>query len=153
MTWLEAAVEEFDRTGFKDGDLISKDWLIFALQVPTKGEDVDKIMFMFMNRFIAFRDYLLLGRKIAIENVRGKGYRIVPPNEQAQLAADEALKLIRKGLTKGETIAANTRVNELTNDEAARHTDMQIKLAGLAQMMGRQKKDILGMAQKHLTNG
>ena len=146
--WLEFAVQEYDTTAYKDGDLLSKQWLLFALQIPAKMDSTEDMMFLFLNRFEAFREYMLIQRKIALENVRGRGYRVVPPGEQARLAADEALKLIRRGLNKGNKILANTRVHMLTNDEASRHTDAQIKLAGLQQMLGRQKTDLLKLTTK-----
>lgn len=146
-TWLENAVEQWDKARYKDGDLVSHDWMKFALLIPSPSQDLSAtdVQFMVLTRVEALKQYLLNERKIAMESIRGRGYRVVPPEEQASFAVDEGLRFIRKGLGRANSILTNTRVEQLTNEEAARHTDMQIKMAGLAQMLGRQKKDILAM--------
>lgn len=135
-------MEKFDATNHQDGDLLSLEWLKDTLQVPTTGEERDK-QFAFMSRFGTFKDYLLTQRKVALENVRGRGYRIVPPAEQADFAVDTALKHIRKGLAAGSSLLTHTRTHMLTNEQQSSHVDKQIKLAGLQQMLGRQNKDLL----------
>ncbi len=141
-TWFEQAVDAFDNTDHKDGDLLSLEWLKEILQVPTTGEEREK-QFIFMSRFGAFKDYLLTQRKVALENIRGRGYRIVPPDEQADFAVEVALKHIRKGLHAGSALLTHVRTHLLTNEQQASHVDRQIKLAGLRQMLGRQNKDLL----------
>ena len=145
-SWLERAVAEYDAKRFVDGDLISHDWIYWALDIPpvnarTSSKDAQ---FVLLSRFDAFRDYMLIQRKICFQNVRGQGYRVVPPGEQAQVAAEEAMRLIRRGLEKGDKILTHARVNEMTQEETLRHTNAQIKIGGLKQMLGRQRKDILG---------
>lgn len=145
-SWLERAVSEYDTKKFADGDLISHDWIYYALDIPpvnsrTSARDAQ---FVLLSRFDAFRDYMLVQRKICFQNVRGQGYRVVPPGEQAQVAAEEAMRLIRRGLDKGDKILTHARTEKMTQEEANRHTSAQIKVGGLRQMIGRQRKDILG---------
>ena len=99
----------------------------------------------------AFRDWLLVERKIALQNVRGEGYRIVPPSEQAQVAAEEAMRLVRKGLEKGDRLMTHARFDQMEADEKRRHTDAHIRLSGIGEMMTRQKKDMFKLfRQKQL---
>lgn len=144
-SWLDRAVAEYDNKKFVDGDLLSHDWIHWALDIPAvnSGMTAKEAQFILLSRFDAFRDYMLIQRKICFQNVRGQGYRVVPPGEQAQVAAEEAMRLIRRGLEKGDKILTHARVNEMTQEEALRHTNAQIKIGGLQQMLGRQRKDIL----------
>lgn len=144
--WLERAVSEYDTKKYADGDLVSHDWILWALDIPPVNSAVSakEAQFVLLSRFDAFRDYMLIQRKICLQNVRGQGYRVVPPGEQAQVAAEEALRLIRRGLDKGDKILTHARVEKMTTEEANRHTSAQIKIGGLRQMVGRQRKDILG---------
>lgn len=144
--WLERAVSEYDAKKFADGDLVSHDWIYWALDIPPVNArtSAKEAQFVLLSRFDAFRDYMLIQRKICLQNVRGQGYRVVPPGEQAQVAAEEALRLIRRGLDKGDKILTHARVEKMTTEEANRHTSAQIKIGGLRQMVGRQRKDILG---------
>ena len=139
--WLSHALAEYDSTGFQDGQILTKDWLLFALEVPSAEAQT----FTFFNKFEAFRKHLLLERKIALDNVWGHGYRIVPPNEQAEVAATTALNGIRRGLNRANVLMENTRLDQLTNEEKSRHLDTQVKLSGLKSLLNRQKKDILAM--------
>ena len=152
--WLERAIVEFDEKRFKDGDILSHDWIHWALDIPPFSSTLTQkdVQFILLQRFDAFRDYLLIQRKIWLQNVRGSGYRVVPPNEQAQVAAEEAMRLIRRGLDKGDRILTHTRFSEMTNEEAARHTNTHIRISGLQQMVSKQRTDILASFGPKLLN-
>ena len=143
-SWLQRASMMFDRDTHQDGDMLSHSWIRFALDVPEpkKLADVEDIQWMMLTRFDAFRDWLLIDRKIALQSVRGQGYRIIPPSEQARIAVEEAMKMVKKGLEKGDKLMVNTRTSELSSDEAKLHTDAHIRLCGIGDMMRRQKKDV-----------
>lgn len=143
-SWLERAITEFDAAGFRDGDLLSRDWLTYALDIPparTLKEAAD-IQWMTLNRVEAFKELMLVERKIALRTERGHGYRVLPPADQAEHAAREAMGLMLKGMEKGAKIMRNTRTELLTDTEKRRHTDTEIRLAGISQMMRRQRKDV-----------
>lgn len=78
--WLQNAIDQFDKGAFKDGDMLSHDWIRWALQIPAAStvSDVTEIQFMVLQRFDAFRDYMLVTRKVALQSVWSKGYWIVP---------------------------------------------------------------------------
>ena len=143
-TWLARAISAFDKDARKDGDLLTHEWIKWALDIPApvNMEQATEQQWLLLTRLDAFRDYLLVDRKIALQNVRGEGYRIVPPSEQAQVAAEQAMKLVKKGLDHGDKLMTHTRTNELSTDEQKRHTDAHLRLCGIKDMVRRQKKDV-----------
>lgn len=151
--WLRHALDEFDNGNFQDGDLLSHSWLEYALKIPTAQHlhQVKQIQFTLLNRLDTFRDHLLIMNKIALENVRGQGYRIVPPNEQAEHAARTALNQVIRGLRTGTKIMLNTRLQGLTSDERTRHLDAETRLAGMVQMVNSQRKSVFQAFNPKLT--
>lgn len=95
-----------------------------------------------VTRVEQFREYLLVEKQTALRNVRGRGYLIVPPHEQARYAAEVAMGLVQKGLQKGSRLLNHTRLSELDNDELQRHTDTQVRLSGIGSMMNKQRRDV-----------
>jgi len=143
-SWLQHAIDEFNKIKYSDGDLLSHQWLEWALKlpIPTDLSEVQECQFTAMNRIDAFRAYLLTNRKIALQNIKGKGYRIVPPREQAEFAAKTALAQIVKGLNNGTKIMTHTRYRSLTSDEKTRHTNAEVRLAGIGQIIKNQRKSV-----------
>ena len=95
-----------------------------------------------MGRVEAFKDWLLENRNIAIKSVRGQGYYIVPPRDQARVACQESMKMVSKGLRKGHRMLQHTRIDQLNDDEKRRHTDAEVRMSGITGMIKRQKKDV-----------
>lgn len=145
--WLSKALKVFDLDGKRDGDILSHDWIKYALDIPsaTTLDEADTIQWMTLTRVEQFKDYMLTERKIAVQSVRGRGYLIVPPSDQAYYGATEAMRLVKKGLDKGGKILNHTRLDQLDTDERRRHTDAQIRISGIGDMMRRQRKDVLSL--------
>lgn len=142
--WLDRAIKMYDKEIRADGDMLSHDWIKFALDIraPRTLADVEESQWVLLTRIDAFRDYLLVDRKVALQNVRGQGYRIVPPAEQARVAVEESMRLVKKGLEKGDKLMTNTRISALTPDEQKRHTDAHLRLCGINDLMRRGRKDV-----------
>lgn len=142
--WLQNAINEYDQGNHKDGDILSHDWIKHALQIPTARNlgEVEQIQWLMLTRIEAFKDWLLVERLTCIKSVRGKGYWIVPPGDQAQVAAEEAMRMVSKGLQKGSKIASHARLADMDDHAKKRHTDTQVRLSGLGDMMRRQKRDV-----------
>jgi hypothetical protein len=143
--WLEKACGMYDSGNQKDGDILSHDWLRFALDIPKPKNlgEAEEVQWLALARIEAFKEWLLVERKTALKSVRGKGYWIVPPEEQAQVAAEEAMKLVQKGLERGSRMMEHARTELMDNDSRKRHTDAQVRLLGVGQMMKGQKRDVL----------
>lgn len=144
-TIAQRAVERFEADGFEDGDVLSMDWILWALDIKTPHslDAVQEQRLLLLDRLDVFRNILLREKKIALQNLCGGGYRVVPPDEQAQYAATEGLKLVKKGISKARSLIENTRIDRLTNDERRRHTDAAIKIAALDGMMRKGRRDVL----------
>lgn len=141
---LEGAVQAFFDKGFKDGEVVSREWLLWALDIPAARSvaQVTEIQWMLMERIEQLKSVLLHEHQILLANVRGKGYLVVPPQDQAKYAVSVSLKEVRKALSKGRDMLENTRVSELSNHERQRHADAHVKLSAIGEMFGRQKRDI-----------
>lgn len=98
--WREA-IKIFMADGFAAGDVVSFEWLYehFLIARPigtTSLADAQKAELQFLSQFKSFEDALLTEHQIALSNVRGVGYRIVPAAEQTRWA-DPVASLIRSG--------------------------------------------------------
>ena len=137
---LSKVLQEFKNEGFKDGDLISHDWLHYALEI--NSAEAAKEPFLILERVESFKNELLTSQHIALQNVRGKGYRIVPASEQARFAAEQAAHYISKGLIKAQTLLDHTRKDNLTTAELKRHTDTEVRMSALAGMIAKGRRDV-----------
>lgn len=149
MEWsLRQSVDSFMEEGFEDGDLVSHDWLRWALAINDQA--VKENEFVVLERMEAIKSTLLKEHRIALQNVRGKGYRVVPPAEQARYAAEEASRHIRKGVKKADELMRHTRMEALDHDERKRHTDAEARMASLHGMMSRGQRDVFKLFQPAL---
>ena len=148
--WLERAIDLFDTDQHKDGDILSHDWIKYALDIPTAKtvEDFERIQWVLLSRVEAFKDWMLVNRSTALQSVRGKGYYVVPPNEQARFAAEEAMKHVKKGLQQADKVLTYARLADMDDDSRKRHTDTHVRLSGIGQLMKRQRKDVFALFKK-----
>ena len=146
-SWLQRGIDMFDADGHKDGDILSHDWIKYALDIPVPRtvDECEQIQWILLNRVESFKDWMLLNRKTALQSVRGKGYYVVPPSEQARFAAEEAMKHVRKGLQQADKVLTHARLADMSDDERRRHTDTQVRLSGIGQLMKRQRKDVFAL--------
>lgn len=130
------AIEQFAEDNFADGDIISHDWLSWALELPQPETVADfrRCQFVALSRIDDFRDRLLVTNKIALRNVRSEGYRVVPASEQAKYAVEVAAAHIEKGLSKGRRILEHTRMSRLSYGEKRAHNDTAAKMDSLRRM-------------------
>ncbi|HEY0287171.1 MAG TPA: hypothetical protein VGC62_09200 [Pseudomonas sp.] len=141
---LEKAIEQFLADKFTDGQLISHDWLTWALNLPKPktAKEMVNCQFVILDRVEQFKEALLTQHQIYIVSVRGKGYRIVPPSDQAFIAIDTAMRGVRREFSKCQEVMKHTRVAELDAEQAKRHTDAQVKVSALSGLMGKGKREV-----------
>lgn len=144
---LDRAIEQFKADKFADGQLISHEWLTWALNLPKPktAQEMVNCQFVILDRVEQFKEALLTEHKIYIVSVRGKGYRIVPPSDQAFIAIDTAMRGVRREFSKCEEVMKHTRIGELDTDQAKRHTDAQIKVSALSGMIGKGKREVFSL--------
>lgn len=147
--WLQRAIDKFNEEPRPDGDVLTNEWLVWALDVPapkTLAEYKDH-SFTLMSRVEAFKDWLMTERKIVLRNVRGTGYQIVPPSEQALFAAETWVKAIEKGAKKSIAYLTNARTEDLTAEERKRHIDTEIRIRGASDILTKEKRNVFLMFQ------
>lgn len=147
-TWsLDKALELFFADKFADGQLISHAWLEWALNLPKPktAQEMVNCQFVILDRVEQFKEALLTKHQIYIVSVRGQGYRIVPPSDQAFIAVDNAMRGVRREFNKCQEVMKNTRFAELDTDQAKRHTDVQVKVSALTGMVGKAKREVFSL--------
>lgn len=147
-TWsLDKALELFFADKFADGQLISHAWLEWALNLPKPktAQEMVNCQFVILDRVEQFKEALLTKHQIYVVSVRGQGYRIVPPSDQAFIAVDNAMRGVRRELNKCQEVMKNTRFSELDTDQSKRHTDAQVKVSALTGMVGKAKREVFGL--------
>lgn len=121
---------------FTYGDVIPNEWLsdVFNLKLPTYGskKQFDKYAFEFMGMLDGVKKFLLEEHKMYLRNVRGKGYLIVLPKQQSDVAVDILKRSISTEITKA--FKAITNVNEalLTNDDILKRDLNHGRVAAIA---------------------
>jgi hypothetical protein len=106
---------------FNYGDVVTNEWLAdnFKLRLPTYGskKQFEAYAFEFLGMLEGVKKSLLEDHKMYLTNVRGKGYLIVMPNRQSDVAVDKLKKSLSTEINKA--FRAITNVNEalLTNED------------------------------------
>lgn len=95
----------------KPGDIISYDSLGSILRFDSVKERT-KIQ----QAVAQAAKKLLVTRKIALESVRGTGYRVVNPNEHVRLSRKQQSKAF-KAISKGTAVVTNVDMTSLTENE------------------------------------
>lgn len=140
---VKDVVDALLEDAFADGDLISHEWLRSNLGITKSLINADP--FILLSRVEELKSVLLKDHGIALQNVRGQGYRIVPPAEQAEYAAKEASRYIQKGLLRAKDLLENTRTAALDSAERKRHTDTSLRMAALSNLVSRRKRDVFSL--------
>jgi hypothetical protein len=129
--WRQAVQDALQ--AFTYGDTIPMEWLdkAFDIQYPKTGtrEDYKAISFQFLTAMDRFREDLLTKHKMALRNVRGVGYEIIPPGEHAIMARAQFLALMRKAFDVAESLLENTDFGRLTQEEIQRSRTEEAKIA------------------------
>ena len=141
---VKEAVKKFLDSDFSDGEIVSMHWLKEFLDIKeaTKIEQVTDFQWELLTKMEMFKDELLNKHQIALKNVRGSGYMIVPPGQQALYAAEIGIKTFNKGMKKTEKLLDNVRLAQMDNDEKRILTDAQVKFSALKGMLNKQRISI-----------
>lgn len=137
--WLAAAEEVAENCAY--GDLLTKEWLTeaFGLQQPEFGtvEDFERHKLEFMQCMDQFSRQLLEEHNLALQNVWGQGYRIVPPSEQVDVAWKAAMQGVRRELRKLGSQLRHIRYDELELSEQKKRDDASSRLSQINGFMRR----------------
>lgn len=149
------ALTAFDNTGFIYGDLITHEWLDYELKIPVvnwdnieqQNEDelkkeLKRIEFIRLRRIELFKYELLVTQQIAVESIKGEGYRLVHPNDQAMFALQESMRQIQNAIKKGHMTLKFARLEEMEQENRQRHIDSDVKMAALNQLIRKERRDV-----------
>jgi hypothetical protein len=121
--------------GYQYGDFVEHEWLFEQLKIerPKVGtqEQFQKVQFQFLNDVESIKEELLTEHQIYLDNSRGKGYRVVNPNDQSDVAWGKLRKGFRKLFMAAEKALVNVNHNMLSDD--ARRSNSN-KLANLSSL-------------------
>lgn len=132
--WAEAAKQA--AMLFSYGDLIPHDWLFDALDIrppkePFTIEQHRKYAFELLRRVDGFRSVMLTEYQWYLSNVRGEGYRVVPPPQQTAVAMTVLNKELRRSLSKAVNALVHINESVLSLDASKENAEAKAKLAWL----------------------
>jgi len=81
------------------------------------------------------REYFLSEHQLYLDNVRGQGYRVVPPAEQASLTERKLSDDLAKAFAKARMRIDNIRLSELTAAERREALDKSARMSDLRGMV------------------
>lgn len=133
------AIKDVIEEGFYPGKLITHEWLEVHLKLDKSDSNY---AFSKLSKVEAFKKELLEDYKIHLQSVRGKGYRVVPPEEQTENAMDITLSGVQKSLRKGMNHLRNVDTKRLNDFKKKENTDAMTRVAAMSSMFRREKKEI-----------
>lgn len=130
------AMEVFNKSGFKIGEMIPMAWFYTNFRVTPledchTADDFKETQFKFMGEMSMFQQSLAEENQLVLQNIRGEGYRIVPPAEQTAFAMDKAQREMNRVFSKAHMRLTNIRLDELSDEQRRQNADSQAKLAAL----------------------
>jgi hypothetical protein len=137
--WREA-VEKFLGAGFEPDKVIQIDWFYAALSIEKPApemplRDAEKLKAAFLGEFERMRSALLVEHNIALDNVWGKGYRIVPSTEQTDWAEREGHTDVKRSLKKLGTRLSFVDLTALSEKQRRDNADALARFSLLTGMV------------------
>lgn len=141
---LETIVERY-----KDGEMITHTELktlmhykepVFSGDIDEYKEALQNAQFVWLSLVERLKDELLEKYSIALKNIRGEGYQLLPPKEQTSYAADNCIKDIRKSISWAERVITNVRYEKLSDAERVENNNAKAKLTQMRQMFDARRK-------------
>lgn len=135
--WKEA-VKKFRAKRFEPGQIIPLDWFWDAFgesdpdkEVSLPPAEYKRRKLFFIAQLQLLQDELLEEDDMALTNVFGKGYQVVPPKEQTKFAIERAKRAIGREISKASKTLEHIRLDELTSAEKEENLQARSKIAAL----------------------
>lgn len=130
------ALAAFKAADFNPGDVIPMAWFFehFRVKPPEARKTMAEFQgeqFKFMGEMDRFQAALAEDLSLVLQNVKGEGYRVVPPAEQTEWAMDKVHRDFSKAMSKAHMRLTHLRLSELSDDQRRQNADAQAKLAAL----------------------
>lgn len=127
----EQAVLDLLKEGATPGKLITHAWLNQHLRLDVRAPDYE---WKKLQGTVSFRQKLLVDHKIHLSSVRGKGYVLVAPENQTNVAVNEASTIIGKTIKTTVTRLTNVALEQLSDAKKKENTDALARMAALGGM-------------------
>lgn len=142
--WKQALVD-FKNEGFTEGSVLTFDWLYdrFQIRRPTATSTYEQSKdaeLQFLDAFKKFEQHLLTEQLVALRNVRGVGYQVVPTREQTRWAFREGMRDVSQGIRKMTQRLVHIDDAKLTAAERKENDDAQARVGALQMMMARTRR-------------
>ncbi len=142
--WREG-VKRFLAQGYQEGDEIKHEWFYeaFGLDMPqpeTPLRQAERTKLQFLSAFEELRAELLEKHQIALANVRGYGYRVVPAVQQTRWAEAECVEQVKSAMRKMGERLSNVNMARLDADQRKENADALARLSMMASMLKRAKQ-------------
>ena len=128
---------------FNYGDLVPHEWFeeAFNLKPPAYGskKQFNAYQWEFMNLFEGVKSHLLETHKMYLSNVKGRGYLLVMPNQQAEVAVTKMRSAISKELGKAKQAITNINIALLSNDEVLKKDAAHGRIAAMSAFVKKNK--------------
>lgn len=125
---VEKIVEDVQENGY--GKLYPheqlKEWL--DLEEPKSIDEFRKFQFNYLSAIESLKEVLLMEHKLYLENDRGKGYRVAPPDDQIQYCPEKYIKKAQAQLLKA------TRVLTFVNEQLLSLDAAQLRMRKMERM-------------------
>jgi|SRR5580693_1647877 hypothetical protein len=111
---------------------------LFLIKRPlptTPLAEAEKLKLQFLAQFVEFEEALLTEHQVALTNVRGVGYRIVPPHEQTAWAERHGIGEVRKAVRKLSDRLTNVDFVALGAEDRKANADALARLGMLGGML------------------
>jgi hypothetical protein len=111
---------------------------LFLIKRPlpsTPLAEAEKLKLQFLAQFVDFEEALLTEHQVALANVRGVGYRIVPPAEQTTWAERHGIAEVRKAVRKLSDRLTNVDFIALGAEDRKANADALARLGMLGGML------------------
>ena len=129
------AVDDFLALNPAPGAIIESAWFDRHLGIDKSkivdAESATTINLLRLSRFDEFRRELLEEHHVHIESVPGKGYAVIPPEEQTECARRALATDLHRVFRRANRVAFNIDLTQLTDAQIKDNTDLRVKIAAM----------------------
>lgn len=136
---VQDALESFDQKQFIYGDFLTFQYLYELLKIDPDAKDCQ---LQFVSKFERFRDRLLIDKNLALNNVFGKGYYIVKPQKQAEVAYHQSMRLMDRAFRRADKTLRFARLNEMDYRQRREHEEIRNKMTSIEFLAKKSAKNI-----------
>lgn len=135
--WKEA-IKKFREEQFEPGKIIPTEWFwqVFGevdpdTEASISPKEYGRRKLFFVAQLQLLQDELLEEDEIALVNVYGKGYQIIPPKDQTKFAIERAKRAIGREIRRASKTLEHIKLEQLSAAEKEENLQARSKIAAL----------------------